>query len=116
MINKDLAKLRGIPLEDQVHIEDLQNLLTKWCAAPWDYFNTPQEAVEVITVSEYTLQRLWRFPENSDFHTWWLRLAKHRCPVMDNEERIGTPYKVIVCSCPYYGNNKATSWDDERFQ
>jgi len=55
-----------------------------------------------ITEIEYTLQRLWGFPENSDYHRFW-NVPHCKCCSLDNEERLGTPYRIINKECPVHG-------------
>ena len=52
---------------------------------------------------EFQLQKYWNFPQNPDFHSYQFRLPGCTCAKMDNQERVGSPYKVITQTCPYHG-------------
>lgn len=60
---------------------------------------------KVWTQIQYDLQRHWGFPENADFHPSH-RLSKCICAKMDNDERLGTPYRVITVGCPIHDVKK----------
>lgn len=57
---------------------------------------------EEWTQNQFALQRVWGFPEDINFH------PSHRLPgctcgaMMDNDERLGTPYRVITQGCPIH--------------
>jgi hypothetical protein len=54
---------------------------------------------------EYRLQDAWGFPRDANWHPSH-RLSKCSCgATMDNDERLGTPYKVITRGCPIHDNN-----------
>ena len=57
------------------------------------------------TTGQYLLQSLWGFPEDINYHPSH-RLSKCTCgATMDNDERLGTPYKVVSHDCPIHGEN-----------
>jgi hypothetical protein len=56
------------------------------------------------TSGEYEMQRLWGFPEDSNYHRFW-DIPACACPKMDNNERVGTEYTVISGGCPLHGTN-----------
>lgn len=53
-------------------------------------------------VNQFLLQDAWGFPRNSDYHASH-RLSRCLCPKMDNDDRLGTPHKVINPHCPLHG-------------
>lgn len=57
---------------------------------------------KVETALEFHQQKLWGFEPNEDFHYWW-RVPKCRCPKLDNQERYGTPYRIVSGACPVHG-------------
>lgn len=57
---------------------------------------------QVVEDIEFQLQKLWKFPQSRDYHTWWNRVPKCRCPRMDNQDYHGTPYRVISGACPVH--------------
>jgi hypothetical protein len=51
---------------------------------------------------EFTMQGLWGFPRDRDFHIHWLRRAGCTCPKMDNHDLMGAPYRVVDFGCPHH--------------
>ena len=52
---------------------------------------------------EFMLQKNWNFPQNEEYHSYWFRMPGCACPIMDNQERLGTPYAIIDAKCAYHG-------------
>jgi hypothetical protein len=52
--------------------------------------------------NQYQLQAAWGFPQDANFHPSH-RLHHCACPVMDNDERLGTPYRVTNSDCILHG-------------
>ncbi len=59
----------------------------------------PNQFIEDI---EHTMQGLWGFPRDSDFHVHWLRRAGCTCPKMDNHDLMGAPYRIVFEDCPHH--------------
>ena len=56
---------------------------------------------EYVVACEYALQRAWGFPEDSDYHRYWLT-PRCKCPKEDGQESLG--YRSIYnLNCPVYG-------------
>lgn len=55
---------------------------------------------------EYELQDAWGFDRDKKYHSWWFKLPKCKCPVMDNMDNVGTNYNIISGNCPLHGNIK----------
>ncbi len=76
-INLELAKQRGISQENIEAINNLHELLERLISCytlEVDY----QEARDLVRSTEFTLQRLWKFPEDEGYHSWVDMLAdKH---------------------------------------
>lgn len=60
------------------------------------------DAVQLIEDVEHTLQHLWGFPRDRDFHIHWLDLKGCTCPKMDNQELMGAPYRITSATCPHH--------------
>ncbi len=60
---------------------------------------------EEIERIDFELQKLWGFPENSNYHRWW-EVPKCVCPKMDNRDNYGTKYRIIVENCPIHSLKK----------
>jgi len=55
----------------------------------------------LYTGIEFTLQYLWGFPHDKNYHRFWDR-PRCKCPGMDNSDRYPTGYYVINHSCPLH--------------
>jgi hypothetical protein len=67
--------------------------------------NDPEELREFaaqMEVIEFEQQRLWGFPQDRNYHKWYL-VPKCICPSSDNADRYGTEYRVINEKCPVHG-------------
>lgn len=60
------------------------------------------EANQFIEDIEHTMQGLWGFTRDRDFHIHWLRRAGCTCPELDNHDLMGAPYRYIKESCPHH--------------
>lgn len=60
------------------------------------------EANQFIEDIEYTMQGLWGFTRDRDFHIHWLRRAGCTCPKMDNHALMGAPYRIVMADCPHH--------------
>ena len=70
-------------------------------------FTTGHIISNTVKDIEFALQSNWNFEQNEDYHSYWFRLPGCQCPIIDNQERMGTPYKIITQSCPYHGESNA---------
>lgn len=57
---------------------------------------------ERVTELEFELQRLWGFPQDKEFHRYWLNIGSCSCPKMDNMDRLGYG-RIINLGCPVHG-------------
>lgn len=73
MINMELAKQRGISQENIEAINALHVLLEKLISS-YTLEVPYSEAHELVTSVEFTLQKLWGFPQDELRHTWHKRL------------------------------------------
>lgn len=55
-----------------------------------------------ITEADRELQKLWGFPVDDNYHRWW-EVPFCECPIADNKENYGTPYRHINGLCPIHG-------------
>ena len=53
---------------------------------------------------EYSMQEIFGFPQNRNYHRYWLEIPTCTCPKLDNQEYYGTEYRLIVEDCPIHGN------------
>ena len=55
-----------------------------------------------VTELEFELQRLWGFPQDKEFHRYWLSVGYCKCGAIDNLERLGYG-RIINLGCPVHG-------------
>ena len=60
---------------------------------------------ERVTELEFELQRLWGFPQDEEFHKYWLSVGSCSCPNMDNMDRLGYG-RIINLGCPVHGTSQ----------
>ena len=60
---------------------------------------------ERVTELEFELQRLWGFPQDEEFHRYWLSVGQCYCPHIDNLERLGYG-RIINLGCPVHGTSQ----------
>lgn len=58
-----------------------------------------------VTELEFELQRLWGFPQDKEFHRYWLSVGHCKCGAIDNLERLGYG-RIINLDCPVHGTPK----------
>lgn len=97
-INMVLAEFQGLTETDHKHLQVLYNNLDALMTSPED-FSDPVGMIEVI---EYNLQKVWKFPQNKDFHKYWFRIKGCTCPKSDNRTYIGTEYRLMNTNCPWH--------------
>lgn len=62
-----------------------------------------RENAAMLTKIEFKLQELWKFPQDSNFHSWWFHVPHCTCPVMDNMDCIGTKFNIMNAACVVHG-------------
>ena len=118
VLNQELVEMQDLRKSEIAALENLHKTLDQVFEAmnTLDAKNEPQVAevfAELVEQIEFSMQRNWRFPESSDFHTWWLRSPKCECPTLDNEDNYGTPYRVTNGGCPWHLFKFKKKPDDE---
>ena len=99
MLNKDLVKKQNLSVEDVEALEKLHKELDDVVNNPHNYTN-PVALIEDI---EFQMQRLWKFGENRDMHTHWLRIKDCTCNRLDSLDALGTGLRYINLNCPWHG-------------
>jgi len=67
-----------------------------------DNSNELKALAEEVKQNEFSIQELFNFPRNFDFHRWW-EVPKCLCPKMDNQDCWGTKYNYHNTNCPVHG-------------
>ena len=60
--------------------------------------------VKLLQSLEFDMQRVWKFDPNANMHSWWFKAPHCKCPFMDNQDMLGTKYRVHVKDCPLHGH------------
>jgi hypothetical protein len=107
--NQALVKKQGLTSEDT----DLLKEIYKTMFALFDHMSSLdptkdidelQKCVISLELTEFYLQRTWKFSEDRNFHTWWYKAPHCSCGLLDNQDRVGTSYRVIDGGCPLHGD------------
>lgn len=77
----------------------LHDLLAEVKAKPRSLKYDPVQFIEDI---EYTMQGIWGFTRDRDYHIHWIDLKGCTCPKIDNQELFGAPYRVTATDCPHH--------------
>ena len=64
------------------------------------------DPVQTIEDIEYTLQAVWGFSRDRDYHMHWMELEGCTCPQLDNSQLMGAPYRFISDKCPHHKPEK----------
>lgn len=76
----------------------LKNAIFKMAAEHREHGPTLQMLAKVVTALEFEQQGLWNFTPDENYHHFW-EVPGCSCPKYDNQERLGSPYKVYNGSC-----------------
>ena len=97
-LNKSLVKQQGLTqkefdLIEEKH-EELDKIIDMINGLEWNEENKEQilQLSKRVELIEYSLQKLWLFPQDDKFHCHWMRIKHCSCPKRDNMERIGFGY------------------------
>jgi hypothetical protein len=88
---------------EQQAVSALHGMLREACENPERHANP----VQFIEDCEFTLQGLWKFTRDANFHTWWLKTKGCTCPRMDNTDPMYFGGgKITVSDCPWHWKGK----------
>jgi len=62
-------------------------------------FDYPVQLIEDI---EYTLQGIWGFTRNKDYHSHWMEIKGCTCPKMDNRDPFYFGRRIVFEDCPWH--------------
>lgn len=98
----------GLSLQDRINdmTEAEHNALTALHRLMDEIVDSPRlnkyDANQFIEDIEHTMQGLWGFSRDRDFHIHWLRRHGCTCPKMDNHDLMGAPYRITMDNCPHH--------------
>ena len=97
-LNARLVKEQGLTQKEVDLIEEkhkeLDKILDMINGLEWNDENKEQifQLSKNVELIEYSLQKLWHFPQDDKFHIHWMRISHCSCSRLDNRERIGFGY------------------------
>lgn len=104
-LNQNLIARNNVPYASQLQLcklyDELEALLLSskgelLTRADYDVIS------DKVTELEFELQRLWGFPQDKEFHRYWLSVGHCKCGAIDNLERLGYG-RIINLGCPIHG-------------
>lgn len=103
MLNKNLLISQEITTKGEASIVALHGIMDDVTENHEEYGNQ-KEVLAIVQSLEYTMQALWKFDRDKNYHRYTWNLRDCTCPRMDNIERIGTLLKIVSVNCPFHGN------------
>lgn len=106
MINQNLVNRQKVSPDDVKRIVKLQALRKYF----YDFIELSSDKEEIrrldkiITQIEFQLQKLWGFPQDRNHHRWF-DVPKCSCPKWDNDDNIGSEYRIINPNCILHGKD-----------
>ncbi len=102
-LNPSLCESRKIDEAGLQRLKDLHYALE-------DIYNSMEKSddpaelrslARLTTRIEYQLQETWGFKKNKNMHRWY-NVPKCKCPKLDNEDALGTKYRIVMGNCPVH--------------
>jgi len=117
-LNPALAKKQGLTDENIDRLRELHCEMTELfeIMKMSDPENPPSETffsdcVNLIESIEFLMQREWGFTQDANFHSWWFKAPHCNCPMLDNQDRVGSNSRVISQICPLHGQKTKPATD-----
>lgn len=99
--DKEIKAVKKLHLELQDLFDDMRKMSS---------VTKIRRQVKEIERIEFAMQKAWRFTIDRNFHTWWRRAPHCMCPIMDNNDWIGTNHRIYNMSCVLHGELKPSSY------
>lgn len=108
-LNQNLIAKQGVSEENQDRLcelyDELEDLIELGNINP--NIVEVRKVAEDIEQLEFELQRLWGFPQDANFHRYWLSLDSCKCGKRDNLDMIYFGRgKIINSKCPIHGTQQ----------
>jgi len=103
IINLELAKKRNLSESDIQTLEYLHKRLHTILTRPEMIDEDNSIIVKLIESIEYTLQLIWGFSLDKDFHRYWNEVKGCSCAKEDNYDMIGLDIRYIATDCIFHG-------------
>lgn len=107
MLNKNLIKSQGLSDDDVLELVRLHEVREKLFDSmdkldPIKDNDSLRLYAKLLESLEYNMQRVWKFEQNPEFHTWWFKVPHCTCPKMDNADPIYI-HRLYHAGCPIHG-------------
>ena len=97
-LNSSLVEEKGLSEEDIVTIKCLHKHLDTVKESPEEFLNP----VKIIEALETSLQLVWGFPTDNNYHSYWTSIKGCLCPKLDNLDCRGTGRRYYNMECPWH--------------
>ena len=109
-LNQNLVARNNVSYEAQIQLCELYDKLEALLLSSKGELLTRADyniISDKITELEFELQKLWGFPQDKEFHRYWLSVGHCKCGAIDNLERLGYG-RIINLGCPVHGTSQDT--------
>jgi len=62
-----------------------------------------RKIVPLMEELEFRLQKVWKFEQDRNKHSWWFQVPHCTCPKIDNWEGCSVGRRIINSACPVHG-------------
>lgn len=94
------AMYERLSYQEKETISSIQKILGYIKTCP-EVYNDPVQLIEDL---EYSLQGLWKFSRNSNYHSHWIGIKGCTCPKMDNRDPLYFGRgKIFNFTCKWHG-------------
>ena len=59
---------------------------------------------QLLESLEYNMQRVWKFDQDRNYHSWWYRVPYCTCPKMDNGDPLYFGNRIFRHDCPVHNH------------
>lgn len=101
--NLPLALDRNIDQQGMEKLQELYNAL----GSVLDYPHRYPDPVATVERLEYTLQKAWKFEEDSKMHRYWNQIEGCTCPKDENFLALGIGVRYYNSGCKWHGVSDA---------
>lgn len=109
-LNEKLLEKQGVSAEATSELLKVYERLDEVLTSSYQTGDIPtlKKIAEEIEQIEFELQRLWNFPQDANYHSYWFRINRCTCPRHDNvDPMFFGGGKIIMGNCPIHGRDIA---------
>lgn len=103
VLNRAMVKAQGLTEEDIAELEPIYDELF----AILDNPSSVEDPVRAVEAIELRLQRIWKFEQDRNMHSYWHRLAGCTCPSLSNLRMMekGRDCRITSSKCPWHSSD-----------